>query len=122
MRKLGLSNKILKKAMVLALTVSMASGAIPLNVYAEEPAEPEEIIIEVDPEPKQEITENSESVVIQEDDIQVDAVQDELQTIEVNEPVKKVEGSNGETGSDSGAGKQSIPKIPRGVYRDYGKT
>ena len=69
---------------------------------AEEPAEPEEIIIEIYSEPKQEITEDSESVVIQVDDIQVDAVQDELQTIEVNEPVKKVEGSNGETGSDSG--------------------
>ena len=107
MRKLGSLTKRLKKAMVLAVSISMTIGAIPLNVYAEEPVEPEKIIIEVYPEPEQEVTDDSESVVIQEDDIQ-----DETQTIEAVESGKEVEGVDDGAGSDAGG--QSIPKYQEG--------
>lgn len=112
MRKLGLLSKRLKKTMVLALTVSMTIGAIPLNVYAEEPVEPEKIIIEVYPEPEQETMENSEPIVIQEDDIQ-----DELQTIEAVESGKEVDGVDGGAGSDGGDGGQSIRKYQEGSIK-----
>ena len=106
MRKLGSLTKRLKKAMVLAVSISMTIGAIPLNVYAEELVEPEEIIIEVYSEPEQEIMEDSESVVIQEDDIQ-----DEMPTIEAVESGKEVAGNNDGAGSD---GVKSIPKYKEG--------
>lgn len=121
MRNIRLSTKRLKKVMVLALTFSMTIGAVPFGVYAEEPSNPEEIIVEACSEPEQEITEDSEPVVIQED-----GIQDELQTIEavetvnvedgvnVVDEVNGADGVNGGTSGDGGDNGLSTPKYKEG--------